>query len=104
MLNIIWLSMIFLAMICGIATNRLDQVVLAVTDSAKNAFNFYFIETIRTTIQYNTIYVLLASTASTASTTLFVALIPAAAFFAAKAARAATNLDISGFLHEFCAF
>jgi hypothetical protein len=26
------------------------------------------------------------------------------AFFAAKAARAATNLDISGFLHEFCAF
>lgn len=39
MLNIIWLSMIFLAMICGIATNRLDEVVLAVTDSAKNAFN-----------------------------------------------------------------
>jgi spore maturation protein A len=39
MLNIIWLSMIFLAIVCGIATNRLDQVVLAVTDSAKVAFN-----------------------------------------------------------------
>jgi spore maturation protein A len=39
MLNIIWLSMIFLAVVCGIFTNRLDQVVLAVTDSAKFAFN-----------------------------------------------------------------
>lgn len=39
MLNIIWLSMIFLAVVCGIATNRLDQIVLAITDSAKFAFN-----------------------------------------------------------------
>lgn len=39
MLNIIWLSMIFLAVICGIITNRLDQVVLAVTESSKFGFN-----------------------------------------------------------------
>jgi spore maturation protein A len=39
MLNIIWLSMIFLAVLCGIMTNRLDQVVLAVTESSKFGFN-----------------------------------------------------------------
>ncbi|NBX84944.1 MAG: nucleoside recognition protein [Gammaproteobacteria bacterium] len=39
MLNIIWLSMMFLAIICGIFTNQLDQVVLAVTESAKLGFN-----------------------------------------------------------------
>lgn len=39
MLNIIWLSMIFLAFICGIFTGRLGQIVLAVTDSAKFAFD-----------------------------------------------------------------
>lgn len=39
MLNVIWLSMIFLALVCGIVNNRLDQVVSAVTDSAKFGFN-----------------------------------------------------------------
>jgi spore maturation protein A len=39
MLNIIWLSMMFLALICGIFTGKLGDVVLAVTDSAKFAFD-----------------------------------------------------------------
>jgi spore maturation protein A len=38
MLNIIWLSMIFLAVVCGALTGRLDQVVLAVTQYAKTGF------------------------------------------------------------------
>lgn len=38
MLNIIWLSMIFLSVIVGILQGRLDQVVIAVTDSAKLGF------------------------------------------------------------------
>lgn len=38
MLNVIWLSMMFLAVIVGIIEGRLDQVVNAVTDSAKLGF------------------------------------------------------------------
>ncbi len=38
MLNIIWLSMMFLAVLCGLFTGRLDQVVAAVTQSAKTGF------------------------------------------------------------------
>lgn len=38
MLNIIWLSMIFLSVIVGLIQGRLDLVVHAVTDSAKFAF------------------------------------------------------------------
>jgi spore maturation protein A len=39
MLNFIWLFMLFLALLCGTLTHRLDQVVIAVTDSAKFGFN-----------------------------------------------------------------
>lgn len=39
MLNIIWLSMMFLAVICGLITGRLDQVVTAVTQSARVGFD-----------------------------------------------------------------
>lgn len=39
MLNFIWLLMLFLALVCGMLTHRLDQVVIAVTDSAKFGFN-----------------------------------------------------------------
>lgn len=38
MLNAIWLGMIFLSVIVGFIQGRLDQVVLAVTDSAKLGF------------------------------------------------------------------
>jgi spore maturation protein A len=38
MLNIIWLSMMFLAVIVGIIQGRIDDVVRAVTDSAKFGF------------------------------------------------------------------
>ncbi len=38
MLNIIWLSMMFLAVIVGIVEGRIDNVVHAVTDSAKFGF------------------------------------------------------------------
>ena len=38
MLNVIWLSMIFISVIVGVIEGRLDQVVLAVTDSAKLGF------------------------------------------------------------------
>lgn len=38
MLNTIWLSMIFLAVIVGAIQGRIDQVVIAVTDSAKLGF------------------------------------------------------------------
>ncbi|KTD27929.1 MULTISPECIES: nucleoside recognition domain-containing protein [Legionella] len=38
MLNAIWLGMIFLSLIVGLAQGRLDQVVHAVTDSAKLGF------------------------------------------------------------------
>jgi spore maturation protein A len=38
MLNVIWLSMILLSVIVGIIQGRLDQVVQAVTDSAKLGF------------------------------------------------------------------
>ncbi len=38
MLNVIWLSMMFLAVIVGACLGRLDQVVQAVTDSAKHGF------------------------------------------------------------------
>lgn len=38
MLNIIWLSMLFLSVIVGCWQGRLDQVVAAVTDSAKFGF------------------------------------------------------------------
>lgn len=38
MLNIIWLSMMFLAVIVGFIQGRLDHVVLAVTESAKLGF------------------------------------------------------------------
>lgn len=38
MLNIIWLSMLFIAVIVGFIEGRLDKVVLAVTDSAKLGF------------------------------------------------------------------
>lgn len=38
MLNTIWLSMIFISVIVGAFTGRLDQVVHAVTDSAKLGF------------------------------------------------------------------
>ena len=38
MLNAIWLTMIFLAVIVGALMGRIDQVVQAVTDSAKLAF------------------------------------------------------------------
>lgn len=39
MLNAIWLGMIFLAVIVGVIQGRMDQVVLAVTDSAKSGFD-----------------------------------------------------------------
>jgi spore maturation protein A len=39
MLNIIWLSMMFLAVICGLCTGQLGQVVTAVTQSAKVGFD-----------------------------------------------------------------
>ncbi|ASQ45028.1 nucleoside recognition domain-containing protein [Legionella clemsonensis] len=38
MLNAIWLSMIFLSVIVGVAQGRLEQVVHSVTDSAKLGF------------------------------------------------------------------
>ncbi len=38
MLNIIWLSMLFIAVIVGLIEGRLDKVVNAVTDSAKLGF------------------------------------------------------------------
>lgn len=38
MLNKIWLGMIFLAVIVGIAQGRIDNVVVAITDSAKLGF------------------------------------------------------------------
>ncbi|MDI9819782.1 MULTISPECIES: nucleoside recognition domain-containing protein [unclassified Legionella] len=38
MLNIIWLSMLFLSVIVGVIQGRIDQVVHAVTDSAKLGF------------------------------------------------------------------
>ncbi|MFC3908169.1 nucleoside recognition domain-containing protein [Legionella dresdenensis] len=38
MLNVIWLSMILLAVIVGVIQGRIDQVVQAVTDSAKLGF------------------------------------------------------------------
>ena len=38
MLNVIWLSMMFLAVIVGIIEGRIDNVVRAVTDSAKFGF------------------------------------------------------------------
>ena len=38
MLNAIWLSMMFLAVIVGAATGRIELVVQAVTDSAKQGF------------------------------------------------------------------
>jgi spore maturation protein A len=38
MLNVIWLSMVFLSIIIGITQGRTDQVVHAVTDSAKLGF------------------------------------------------------------------
>jgi spore maturation protein A len=38
MLNAIWLTMIFLSLIVGVIQGRLDQVVHAVTDSAKLGF------------------------------------------------------------------
>lgn len=38
MLNAIWLGMIFLSLLVGVAQGRLDQVVHAVTDSAKLGF------------------------------------------------------------------
>ncbi|KTC87104.1 nucleoside recognition domain-containing protein [Legionella brunensis] len=38
MLNAIWLSMVFLSVIVGLIQGRLDQVVHAVTDSAKLGF------------------------------------------------------------------
>lgn len=38
MLNIIWLSMLFIAVIVGLIEGRLDAVVRAVTDSAKLGF------------------------------------------------------------------
>jgi len=38
MLNAIWLGMIFLSLIVGVTQGRLDQVVQAVTDSAKLGF------------------------------------------------------------------
>ncbi len=38
MLNIIWLGMIFLAVVVGVIQGRLDHVVQAVTDSAKLGF------------------------------------------------------------------
>ncbi len=38
MLNTIWLSMIFLAVIVGIVLGRVDEVVRAITDSAKLGF------------------------------------------------------------------
>lgn len=38
MLNVIWLSMMFLAVIVGACLGRIDQVVQAVTDSAKHGF------------------------------------------------------------------
>jgi spore maturation protein A len=39
MLNAIWLGMMFLAVIVGLFTGRLNEVVIAVTDSAKTAFD-----------------------------------------------------------------
>ncbi len=38
MLNAIWLGMIFLSIIVGVIQGRIDQVVIAVTDSAKLGF------------------------------------------------------------------
>jgi spore maturation protein A len=39
MLNVIWLSMMCLAVVVGIIEGRLDEVVHAVTDSAKSGFD-----------------------------------------------------------------
>lgn len=39
MLNTLWLGMMFLSVIVGLFTGRLNEVVLAVTDSAKVAFD-----------------------------------------------------------------
>jgi spore maturation protein A len=38
MLNMIWLAMVFIAVIVGVMQGRIDQVVLAITDSAKLGF------------------------------------------------------------------
>ena len=38
MLNVIWLSMIFISVIVGVIEGRIDEVALAVTDSAKLGF------------------------------------------------------------------
>jgi spore maturation protein A len=38
MLNIVWLTMMVVAVICGVITGRIDAVVAAVTDYAKLAF------------------------------------------------------------------
>jgi len=38
MLNVIWLGLIVLSVICGIVNDRIPQVVASVTDSAKTAF------------------------------------------------------------------
>ena len=38
MLNAIWLGMIFVSVIVGVSQGRIDQVVNAVTDSAKLGF------------------------------------------------------------------
>ena len=38
MLNIIWLSMMFLSVIVGVILGRIDEVVRAITDSAKLGF------------------------------------------------------------------
>ncbi|MCX7117970.1 MAG: nucleoside recognition protein [Legionellales bacterium] len=38
MLNIIWLGMIFLSVVVGVILGRLDEVVRAITDSAKYGF------------------------------------------------------------------
>ena len=38
MLNVIWLTMIFLSVVVGLIQGRIDQVVQAVTDSAKYGF------------------------------------------------------------------
>ena len=39
MLNLIWLSMLFLALVSACINHRIDQMVLAVTESAKYGFN-----------------------------------------------------------------
>lgn len=38
MLNVIWIGLMVLSVICGVLTGRLDAVVHAVTESAKHAF------------------------------------------------------------------